>query len=173
MSMGRHNYELNAATILRDLYRLLSMVLADASIEAEVQNDDDPVVTLRERFVEDELIHLLVGTAIPNRIQMEHMRDFRAKMGSQGFQPNTYECGFLQQHVENDDEAPLVFHEACNKIIHAQHITAELDDIGEKAFQVLPPGLILRGTRGEKAWTARLSIVKYIRASVLNFSDLR
>ena len=65
---------LNAATVLRDLYRLVSMVMADSVLMDAAAGNDDPLIRLRDQFLEDELVHLMVGTAVTNRIQEEHSR---------------------------------------------------------------------------------------------------
>jgi hypothetical protein len=61
MWVGRHNYELNSAIVLRDLYRLMSMAMADRPFMAEATKPDDPLRILRDRFIEDELVHLLAA----------------------------------------------------------------------------------------------------------------
>lgn len=44
---GRHNYVLNSQTVLRDVYRLLCIVMADGAIAGLAENDQDPLVRLR------------------------------------------------------------------------------------------------------------------------------
>jgi hypothetical protein len=80
MWQGRHNYELNSATVLRDLYRLVAMVVADQGLMNSA-GGPDPLKALRGLFLEDELVHLLVGTAVANRIQLEHMSGPRDEPG--------------------------------------------------------------------------------------------
>ena len=122
---GRHNFQLNSATVLRDLYRLISMVVADHGIIQESEGQDDPLLRLRDQFLEDEFVHLLVGTAVTNRIQEEHMRGLRNAPGELGFRPLVHECGSLQPDVRREGRIGLGFREACNKIIHAVQIIAE------------------------------------------------
>ena len=169
---GHHNYTFNAATVLRDLYRLIAMLMADRSIAVEADGQDDPLCTLRDRFIEDEMVHLLVGTAVLNRSQEEHMRGFREDADELAFEPLAYACGSLTPDVKTGEEIVLSFREACNKIIHAEHITAETEEDPGYAFPVIPMALIVRGHRGDQSWQARLDVVEYVRASVKNFSDL-
>lgn len=115
---------------------------------------------LRDEFVEDELVHLIVGTAVTNRLQLEHMR---------GQRDVDADCGEVTPDVLEDRMEPLQFREACNKIIHAEHITVERDGEPEHLF-ALPRVLIIRGTHRRHAWQARLNVLDYIRASVQNFA---
>jgi hypothetical protein len=168
---GRHNFQLNSATVLRDLYRLISMVVADHAILQGSEGQDDPLLRLRDQFLEDEFVHLLVGTAVTNRIQEEHMRGLRNDPGEPGFRPLVHECGSLQPDVRRDQRIALSFREACNKIIHAIHIVAET--AGDPAHNAMPSTVTLRGSLGDAAWIAHLDIIEYVRASVRNFEDLR
>ena len=167
--IGRHNYELNSATVLRDVYRLLTMVLADDRIATAAGNAHDPLAQLRGQFVEDELIHLLIGTAVVNRLQDDHMRGPREDDADLAFQPLRHECGTLRPNAHEEGEVPLNFREACNKIIHAVHITAETEEREGAAFRILPPTVILQGEHNGRAWIAHLNLFEYARASVRNF----
>src|SRR5688572_17050016 len=106
---GRHNYELNSVTVRQDLYRLLCLVLADRLIVEEAQElERDPLMILRNEFVEDELVHLIISTAVTNRLQLEHLRGHRGV---------DVACGEITPDVLQDRIEPLRFRDACNKII--------------------------------------------------------
>jgi hypothetical protein len=168
---GRHNYQLNSATVLRDLYRLVSMVMADQGLlNSAAGRDDDPLIALRDQFLEDEFVHLLVGTAVPNRIQLDHMSGPRADSAELSFRPVEYQCGILRPDGSADREIPLTFREACNKIVHAMRIVAET--AGNPDFSPIGDTVILRGERRDEAWVAHLNIVEYVRASVRNFDGV-
>ena len=171
MWQGQRNFQLNAQTVLRDLYRLLTMVLADGNLTDNFNGADDPLQRLRDQYLEDEFVHLLVGTAITNRIQEEHMREFREDIGDLAFAPLVHECGTLQANAENDDETALTLREACNKIVHAVNIIAETN--GDPGDHPMSNFVTLRGHLGDAAWQARLNVIEYVRASVMNFSDLQ
>ena len=171
MWQGQRNFQLNAQTVLRDLYRLLTMVLADGNLTENFNGADDPLQRLRDQYLEDEFVHLLVGTAITNRIQEEHMREFREDIGELAFAPLVHECGTLRANVENAEETTLTLREACNKIVHAVHMIAET--AGDPGNHPLSEFVILRGQLGDAAWLARLNVIEYVRASVMNFNDLR
>lgn len=171
---GRHSFELNSSTVLRDAYRLLSLVLADEAIAIMCEDERDDLAQLRDQFIEDELIHLLISTAVMNRTQDDHMGGPRNDASELSFRPVDQICGVLQENVaESDEEQPLTFREACNKIIHATMITAETEEIEGHAYRVLPPSVILRGMRGRAPWQAYLNIPNYARATWQNFHDLR
>jgi hypothetical protein len=168
--IGQHNYELNAATVLHDLYRLLCTVASERRLLRVIKRRDDPLLSLRGRFAEDEIVHLLVQTAVMNRLQLDHLVELR-KGDSPALPPiEDYVCGSINEDVaEKDEMKDLTFREACNKIVHAKQIAVERDAPSRDVFDRMPEGLILRGTRNVKAWQAHLSIYDYIRASTLNF----
>ena len=66
-------------------------------------------------------------------------------------------------------EVPLTFREACNKIIHADHVSPDI--MGDLAEHPLSPNIILKGQSEQNAWIAHLDVVEYVRASVTNLSN--
>lgn len=168
---GRHNYQINSATVLRDAYRLLCLVMAEERIAKLSDSERDPLAELRDQFVEDELVHLLISTAIMNRAQDDHMSGPRHDAAELSFAPPEHECGSLVNNVEEASKAgvPLNFREACNKIIHADHITAEIEQIEDAAYEILPLALVLRGRHGKNAWQASLNVPEYVRGTFKNF----
>ncbi len=173
--IGRHNYVLNSDTVLRDLYRLLNVIMADAAIAHLAVDDGDVLVSLRDQFVEDELIHLLIGTAVMNRSHDDHMDGPRKDEAELAFVPVALTCGRLTDDVggKQERELDLNLREACNKIIHAEQITVETQQLENNAFPSLPTTVILRGTLGKKAWLAFLDVPNYARATIMNFRDIR
>lgn len=166
---GRHNYHLNSATVLQDVYRLLSTVMGDRAVMDAAAGSDDRLRTLRNQFIEDELVHLLVATAVANRIQLEHMAGPRNDPDELSYSPLVHECGQLQQDVSVLHRIPLTFREACNKIIHAEAIVAQTTGVPEET----PVGTIvaLRGRLRQVTWLAHLDVVAYARGAVRNFED--
>jgi hypothetical protein len=168
--VGRHNYQLNAAAALRDLYRLLCAVASEQRLLRVIKRRDDPLLSLREKFVDDEIVQLLVQTAVMNRIQLDHLAELR-KGDNPALPPIDYGCGDIKEDMENEEWSGLTFRDACNKIVHAQQIAVERDGPPNRdLFDRIPEGLILRGTKNGKAWQAHLSLYEYIRASTLNFA---
>ncbi len=129
----------------------------------------EPLYRLRSQFIEDELVHQLLSSAISNRTQIEHLADRRAANAGKGFQPRTYWCGSLQQDIDKKDRCDLNFHEACHKIIHATNIVAQTP--GNPEITPITMELTLRGTKSGKAWVAHLDLLAYIRGTVENFGD--
>ena len=168
--VGQHNYQLNAAAALRDLYRLLCAVASERRLLRVIKRRGDPLLSLRERFVNDEIVQLLVQTAVMNRIQLDHLIELR-KGDNPPLPPIDYICGDLREDIENEEWSELTFKEACNKIMHAQQIAVERDGPPNRdVFDRIPEGLIPRGTKNGKPWQAHLSLYDYVRASALNFS---
>jgi hypothetical protein len=164
-----NNFQLNSAIVLRDIYRLLSLFAGDPAVLETVEGKDDPLVSLRDQFIADEVVHLLISTATANRIHDEHMGWLRRDPNEADFPHIDSACGTLWPDILKDDTTtPLTFREACNKIIHAIHIVPET--AGDPAENPLSPNIILRGHLRDKAWEAHLDLVEYVRASVRNFS---
>lgn len=161
--MPNNNYQLNSGLVLRDAYRLLSLMLSDPALLAMVVNHDDELQTLRDWFIEDEFVHGLVSIAISNRIQLDHLQ------GHGG--PADETCGTFQPDIATEQTIELLFREACNKIIHAKHIVAVREV--EQDNSPLTTNVVLRGKKGEKAWEATLDLVSYVRSTVQNFTPLR
>jgi hypothetical protein len=167
--LGRYNYQLNAAAARRDLYRLLCVVASERRLLRVIKRRGDPLLSLREKFAHDEIVQLLVETAVMNRIQLDHLGELR-KGDNPALPPIDYACGDLKEDMENEEWRGLTFRDACNKIVHAHQIAVERDGPRNRdVFNRIPEGLILRGTKNGKAWQAHLSLYDYIRASTLNF----
>lgn len=161
--MARNNFELNGVLVRRDLYRLTCLVAADQAILEMATSDDDPVMTLRDEFLFDEVVHLLVSIATYNRVQLDNL-------GSEGdgLSPGAEVCGVFEPDVSGEKEMPLTFREACNKIIHAVHIVPET--AGNPAEHPIGNVFILRGYRDKRTWQAFLNLGKFVRCSVANFT---
>ena len=168
---GQRNFVLNSATVLRDVYRLLTMVLADRELSVLARERGEPLARLRDQFVDDEFIHLLIATAVTNRARDDHMRGLRQDQNA-GFQQLVHVCGRLKADVTANGQIELDFREACNKILHAEEISTEPEDGDAYTFPIIPRHAVLRGHLGQQAWEAHLDLVEYARASVRNFGDL-
>lgn len=166
---GRNNFELNSAIAIRDIYRLFLVFSGDGQLFDLAPTPDDPLRLMRDDHFADEITHLLIGTAVANRIHAEHMSHLRADPGEPRHQSITLSCGSLQPDVLSSNRVmPLTFEQACNKIIHAGHI---IPDCGNPAENPLSNEVELRGHLGKSAWCAYLNIPQYVRASILNFRD--
>lgn len=169
MSSGRNNFELNSHIAIRDIYRLFLVFSGDGQLFELAPRPDDPLRLMRDDHFTDEIVHLLVSTAVANRIHLEHMSGLRTDPDKPWHQPVLLMCGTLQPDVLNGGkETSLSFDQACNKIIHAIHI---VPDCGNPAENPLSSEVKLRGNLGKAAWSAYLNIPQYVRASILNFRD--
>lgn len=169
--LARRNFDLNGAAVLRDLHRLLMLAFGDAQLAERIQGDDDPLLELRWRNAQDELVHLLVGTAVLNRVREEHMRPLRKDPDELSFAPLTGSCGDLIPDLRKNETIPLTFREACNKIMHADWINLTNERGGRAPYDPITLNLRLSGTQGSKAWRAWLDLTAYARLSVKNFGD--
>lgn len=174
--IGRHNYVINAETVMRDAYRLLSLVLGDRALALlPPQDEHDLLVGLRDQFVEDELVHLLIGTAVMNRSHDDHMSGPRGDEDELSFAPVTLVCGTLtietgRRGAVTED---LLLRETCNKIIHADEIRVQPEAVEGAAFPVLPHDVLLTGRAFGRSWRAVLNVPNYVRATIMNFRDIR
>ncbi len=62
------------------------------------------------------------------------------------------------------DCAPLEIREACNKIIHAQKVRFDVEEIGVQKY--MNPIIYLYGTLQNKEWRATLDVIKFCKEYV-------
>lgn len=156
-------YRLSGTVFQRDLYRLLCAIMALEPIcRLETDNSDDPIVTLKNQFAEDEIVHLLISTAIMNRRHMDHMGRLRKDPAELSFQPVDCPCGELHPDADSEVKQPLSLRGAANKIIHADEV---------RLISGHQPALHLIGRLEGRQWLAIVDIVDYVRASAINFED--
>lgn len=158
---GTPGYRLNSSVVLRDLHRLLSTFLALGPVR-QLAAEADPLLELHELCAEDDIVHLLVSTAVSNRLHLEHMQELRDSPQELAFEPLSGTCGELWTEEKNEASEPLQFREACNKILHAKSI---------EIFDTKKPVLRLFGTLGRREWMALVEVLDYVRISVRNFED--
>lgn len=161
--MGRNNFELNGVLVRRDLYRLRCLVAADGALLEMATGDGDAVMALRDEFLFDEVVHLLVSIATYNRVQLDSRSSEKEPLAASGDV-----CGILEPDFPDGGDVPLTFREACNKIIHAVHIVPET--AGDPAEHPIGDIFILRGYRDKRPWQAFLDLDRFIRCSVANFA---
>ncbi len=142
---GRKSFALNSAIALRDVYRLFLVFGGDERFFDLTPEANDPLRLRRQTYFADEIVHLLVGSAVANRIHLEHMSQLRANPASPKHSLIDFNCGTLWPDVLNGKgEVPLSFAQACNKIIHALHIVPSSGDPSENP---LTSEVKLRGNR--------------------------
>lgn len=158
---GRPGHLPNAAAVLVDLHRLLSIFLASRSYADLVPFADDaeaalhhPLVKLQE-VEEDEIKRNLLTVAITARVLDDGV----------GFADDARSCGRFWRDIANGEPpVPLTLREACNKIIHASRIRFDTADNGRGRSYLNPIlhiyGLDLR----EREYKAELQLIEFARS---------
>ena len=91
--------------------------MADRAIAETTVSDTDSLVSFREQFIEDELVHAVIQWAVLSRAQIDDMNKPRFDPSELSFKPiQQRNCGMLTEVVgASGGEPPLNFWEACNK----------------------------------------------------------
>jgi hypothetical protein len=150
---------------LLDLYRLLSMELADERVVNLGETEFPAIERLRGEFVEGECIRILTSTSIALRILFDQ-RDERLA-GGRDEELDEFKnghCGRLYANWSKVKESEgLTLREACNKIIHATKINRDVADTdpGRKP-SYYQPFLYLYGKKDDRDWRVELSIVHFV-----------
>ena len=71
-------------------------------------------------------------------------------------------CGTLQQDTDTATEEELSLREACNKIIHAKKIRADVAE-NDKSQQYLKPYIHLFGVHKKVPWKATLDVIAFAK----------
>ena len=71
----------------------------------------------------------------------------------------THPVGDLWPIAEIDETEPLSVLEACNKIIHATHLTFWRRKVRNYPAEYLEPYVILTGTKGRRTWEAQIHML--------------
>jgi hypothetical protein len=131
-----------------ELFKLMFYTLGDeVYCQLAKQNPDCSFADLHSDFYLDEIISLLISTAVKGRIYDETHSFIFDSLGG--------ECGILQ--LESGGTTKLTLRTAFNKILHAkQHIWERDDDLASRH------GVHLYGSYKGERWFARLDIPKYV-----------
>jgi hypothetical protein len=140
---GRRPFQLEAARIRRDLYRVLASVFASEAFNLEL-------IDLAKDFELAEIEHGLVNVAIGTRVLLD-----QKKLTTTGT-----ECGVLIPDTTTDQTLQrLTLREACNKIVHADSRSYDVDNPATPSR--LEPTLHLRGSFRGREWRARLDLIRF------------
>ena len=107
-------HRFDSGPIILDLYRLLSLVLAEKQVSVLIKAEFDGFAWLRERYLESEIVRILISAATSIRISFDQTDPLM-------FENLTTNCGTLHWPKQDKTEV-LDLREACNKIIHATRI---------------------------------------------------
>ncbi len=71
--------------------------------------------------------------------------------------------GRLYSDQEKPENKDLIFREACNKIIHSDHINFDITDVSTVYAGYLNPKVYLYGSLGEQHWKAEVDIYEFVK----------
>ena len=145
---------INMLTLRRDLYFVLSLLLADKNV-AEVPG----VVVWTKSFHEDEVRRLMLWIATAMRGLLDLLDREKDDFS------NRY-CGEYRTDLESGTETALTFRQACNSVIHAKEILPYrvplLGSVGT-IKQIYSDRITIRSARGKKKTHAELDIIEFIQ----------
>jgi hypothetical protein len=142
---GFEGFSMNPARIRYDIYRLLATIYASQHFPHDDVDTEDPrsLAHLAGEFESDESTHLLLAIAISVRTALNRDTEI-----------GRLSCGEL---TDGTGTTLLTVREACNKVIHAEKIRADVELDGRRIVRQNPV-MLFEGTRDGKKWTARLDL---------------
>jgi hypothetical protein len=146
----------NTGNTIVELHRLLAMFLASRRFAELCQGfpgeQFDPIYKIQE-VEEDEFTRILLSLAITARVIDDREGRVFELVGS--------DCGTLQSDLREDQTVILDIREACNKLIHAETVRVDSEELGHHRF--LNPFIYLYGTFRGLRWRARLDVIKFCK----------
>lgn len=142
-------FTMNPARIRYDAYRLLATIYASQSFPHEPIDMEDPrsLAHLASEFEADESTHLLLSIAIAVRTTLNRETELADLV-----------CGEL---ADASGPKPLTVRDACNKVIHAEKIRADLELDGSRVVRQNPIMHLEGEAPGGKRWVARLELERF------------
>jgi hypothetical protein len=149
----------NTENTVIELHRLLSIFLASRHFAELCTNYPgegfDPIYRIQEGE-SDEITRILLSVAITARVIDDREKRVFELVGS--------DCGTLQKDIKADVIDVLDIREACNKIIHADKVRFDVDELGVQKY--LNPIIYLYGNLQGKNWRAQLDVIKFCKEYV-------
>jgi hypothetical protein len=154
-------FDLNSFRL--DLYRLITCFYSSVTFAERGEDlDYDPVRDLQGEFEEFEITRLLVNIAAITRVMDERGNCLSERFG--------LECGVLIEDLTEPEEIILLnLREACNKIIHAEKLNWDVEQLKNEGNLPYPtshfitPCIYLYGSKRKKKWKATLDIAKFVK----------
>ena len=156
----------NTENTVVELHRLLSIFLASKHF-AELctyypGEKFDPIFQIQEVEL-DEITRIILNLAITARVIDDREGKIFWLVGS--------DCGTLQKDLSIQVVNTLEIREACNKIIHAEKVRFDVEELGVQKY--LNPIIYLYGTTQQgKEWRAQLDVIKFCKEYVSNIRHL-
>lgn len=150
-------------TLREQLHDLLSIFMASRQISLRLcQEDMGTLEAVSLQTIEDAIIRKrLLAVAVSLRV-LDDQTDLSQDMF-------VGECGTLLVDATSPDTMiGLSLREACNKLIHAEAVTLERDNL-TPLIRCLEPYLHLRGSNQAKTkeWGASISVYEFVRAGLV------
>lgn len=149
----------NTENTIVELHRLLAIFLASRNFAELCVKYPGEGFDPNDRIQEvetDEITRILLNLAVTARVVDDREGKVFDLVGS--------DCGTLQKELPKDESAVLEIREACNKIIHAQKVRFDVEDLGVQRY--LNPTIYLYGFHQNKEWRAKLDVIKFCKEYV-------
>jgi hypothetical protein len=146
---------LDRSIVQRDLYILVALFLADEKITAL----ENAVTDSAEAYLEDEIEARLLSTAALLRAWDDQLA--QAQNPSEAVRKlRAQTCGSLEEKIGRQ-AVGLTLREACDRIIHAERITFDIDQHPVAHRPYANPKIYLYGSHGRQQWRATVNIIEY------------
>lgn len=149
----------NTGNTVVELHRLLAIFLASrhfAELCTRYPGEGfDPIYRIQE-VEEDEITRMLLNLAVTARVVDDRESRVFELVGS--------DCGTLQKDLRHQEIEVLDIREACNKIIHAQKVRFDVEELNVQRY--LNPFIYLYGTLQGRSWRAQLDVIKFCKEYV-------
>lgn len=154
----------NTENTVIELHRLLSIFLASrhfAELCTEYPGEGFDSIYKIQEVEADEITRILLSVAITARVIDDREDRVFELVGS--------DCGTLQKDISANVIDVLDIREACNKIIHADKVRFDVDELGVQKY--LNPVIYLYGSLQDKNWRAQLDVIKFCKEYVSTVCD--
>lgn len=152
-------------TLRRDLYLVVSLLLADREIAKKVPKMTDWTQT----FYDNEVRRLMLWVATA-------MRSLLDGLGHKKESLNKRRCGEYWSDFPGGTSEPLTFRQACNSVIHAKEILPyklPRQDSKTKVERVYTNRITARSTHKGKNTRAHLDIIKFVQIANIVINSLQ
>ena len=155
-------HAIDSGQVRRDLYRLLSYLIAEPELESEWPEYDRG---LGSGLREAEICQCLIRVAVYVRTRQD---------GTKRVEADSAVCGQLLGPATSTDGpelgadrdiSPLTLREACNKIVHAKTVCLGVDGSQSSAKKRVPR-LMLVGSKDSADWTVDVDLVAFAHAVI-------
>ena len=150
--MNREKPIVEMLTLRRDLYFVMSLLLADKVI-VEIKN----MVGWTRDFHGNEVGKLMIGATVV-------LRGLLDLLGENKY--SEQHCGEYWADFKNGKKTKLTFRQACNSTIHAKEIfpyRAPLKESKGTVKRFYTDRITVRGMRGQKTTRTQLDIIKFVQ----------